>query len=65
MDKLSCDNDQLSLPRSLIHRTSLEVVHRLGVQGEDYRDMLEQGLHTTTSESLQFSVHISFPKNHD
>jgi hypothetical protein len=29
-----------------------EVVHRLGAQGGDYRDVLEQALHTPTSESL-------------
>jgi hypothetical protein len=31
---------------------AIEVVHRLGAQGEDYRDVLEQVLDTPTSESL-------------
>jgi hypothetical protein len=42
---LSCDNGEA-------RQLAIEVVHRLGAQGEDYRDVLEQALPTPTAESL-------------
>ena len=44
---LSSDNGEA-------RQLAIEVVQRLGAQGEDYRDVLEQALHTPTSESLKF-----------
>ena len=37
-------------------QVAIEVVHRLGAQGEDYRDVLEQALQPPTSESVSFSA---------
>jgi len=42
---LSSDNGE-------VRQLAIEVVHRLGAQGEDYRDVLEQALPTPTAESL-------------
>ncbi len=42
---LSSDNGEA-------RQLAIEVVHRLGAQGEDYRDVLEQALPTPTAESL-------------
>ena len=42
---LSSDNGEA-------RQLAIEVIHRLGAQGEDYRDVLEQALPTPTSESL-------------
>ena len=42
---LSSDNGEA-------RQLAIEVVHRLGARGEDYRDVLEQDLQTPTSESL-------------
>ena len=37
-------------------RLAIEVVHRLGAQGEDYREVLEQALQPPASERVSFSA---------
>lgn len=42
----------LSSDNGAARRLAIEVVHRLGAQGEDYRDVLEQAWQAPASESL-------------
>ena len=52
LDHALSSEDSEDSEDSEARQLAIEVIHRLGAQGEDYRDVLEQALHTPTSGGL-------------